>query len=251
MDYRLNFDAVWRDFDLLLSGLGLGLGLAVVSIFLGSFIGLIAALTSGLLVNRDLRGNPGGYLTQAVEVSNAFLWEGDIVSTVDGNGRKAERKHARESGTQPRYPMVVLVNANSASASEIVAGALRNNERAVIVGERTFGKGSVQNVIDLPDGSALRLTTAMYYTPSRKVIHKKGVSPDIEVTLTEEEHRNLAMAESGINGTGDPVKVEDRQLKRAVEVLQSYVSFDEARRGRVDPVKTARKKAEKKEGMVE
>jgi len=202
----------------------------------------------------DLRNNPGGLLKSAVNICSLFLKPGALVVSTEGRrpSQKEEFAVPRRGWRVPKdVPLAILVNGGSASAAEIMAGCLRDHRRAVLVGERTFGKGSVQNVIDLPDGSALRLTTAMYYTPSRKVIHKKGVSPDIEVTLTEEEHRNLAMAESGINGTGDPVKVEDRQLKRAVEVLQSYVSFDEARRGRVDPVKTARKKAEKKEGMVE
>jgi len=199
----------------------------------------------------DLRNNPGGLLKSAVSNCSLYLKPGALVVSTEGRrpSQKEEFAVPRRGWRVPKdVPLAILVNGGSASAAEIMAGCLRDHRRAVLVGERTFGKGSVQNVIDLPDGSALRLTTAMYYTPSRKVIHKKGVSPDIEVTLTEEEHRQLAMAESGINGTGDPVKVEDRQLKRAVEVLQSYVSFDEARRGRVDPVKTARKKAEKKEG---
>ena len=93
----------------------------------------------------DLRGNPGGYLTQAVAVSNRFLSDGVIVSTVDGRGREGARETARSRNTEPNYPIAVLLDASSASASEIVAGALRNNERAIVIGERSFGKGSVQN----------------------------------------------------------------------------------------------------------
>lgn len=130
----------------------------------------------------DLRDNPGGYLNQAVAVSDAFLDEGEIVSTVDGNGRKQDIEEARPTKTtEPNYPVVVLVNSNSASASEIVSGALRNNERAVIVGERTFGKGSVQNLHQFFDESKLKLTISKYLTPGDRSIQAVGIPADIEL----------------------------------------------------------------------
>ena len=133
----------------------------------------------------DMRDNPGGLLSAAVLVADEFLSEGVIVST-RGRGGSLQREHlARASGTRPNWPLVVLVNGYSASAAEIVAGALRDHERAVIVGDRTFGKGSVQNVIELPDGSALKLTTALYYTPSGHSIQAQGIAPDVEVRQIE------------------------------------------------------------------
>ena len=139
----------------------------------------------------DLRGNPGGYLNQAVAVADTFLDRGQIVSTVDGNGRKQDVEEARPSkSTEPDYPIVVLVNSNSASASEIVGGALRNNERAVIVGERTFGKGSVQNLHQFFDDSKLKLTISKYLTPGDKSIQAVGIPADVElvpVVVEEQE----------------------------------------------------------------
>jgi carboxyl-terminal processing protease len=134
---------------------------------------------SGLVL--DLRGNPGGYLTQAEAVSNTFLESGAIVSTVDRNGRKSDSTEAVKMNTEPRYPIAVLVNASSASASEIVAGALRNNERAIIVGERTFGKGSVQNLNRYFDDSKLKLTISKYLTPGDRSIQSVGIPADIEL----------------------------------------------------------------------
>lgn len=129
----------------------------------------------------DLRGNPGGFLNQAVKVADTFLESGDIVSTVDGSGRKTDQEKARPSSSQPRYPIVVLVDANSASASEIVAGALRFNERAAIVGTRTFGKGSVQNLHPMVDNSKLKLTISRYLTPGDRSIQGMGIPADIEL----------------------------------------------------------------------
>ncbi|MCB9765163.1 MAG: PDZ domain-containing protein [Alphaproteobacteria bacterium] len=129
----------------------------------------------------DLRGNPGGYLHQAVEVSDLFLSQGAIVSTVERGNRRVDVKNASRSGTQPPYSMVVLVNANSASASEIVAGALLNNGRAVVVGQRTFGKGSVQNLYKNPDDSQLKLTVAKYLTPNDQSIQSVGIPADIQL----------------------------------------------------------------------
>ncbi|MCA9566365.1 MAG: PDZ domain-containing protein [Myxococcales bacterium] len=135
---------------------------------------------AGLIL--DLRDNPGGYLNQAVAVSDTFLDQGEIVSTVDGAGRRQDVKHARRTArTEEPYPMVVLLNASSASASEIVAGALRNNERAVIVGERSFGKGSVQDLHQLYDTSKLKLTISQYLTPGDKSIQTVGIPADVEL----------------------------------------------------------------------
>ncbi len=127
----------------------------------------------------DLRGNPGGYLNQAYEVSNRFLSDGVIVSTVEGGNRRRDEQRATRPGTEPDYPIAVLVNGNSASASEIVAGALRNQERAIIIGERTFGKGSVQHLYGNPDDSSLKLTVAKYLTPGDHSIQSVGIPPDI------------------------------------------------------------------------
>jgi carboxyl-terminal processing protease len=134
---------------------------------------------SGLLL--DLRDNPGGLLSAAVLVADEFLEQGVIVSTRTRGGHLLREQSAGAAGTRPNWPLVVLLNGYSASAAEIVAGALHDHKRAVLVGTRTFGKGSVQNVIDLPDGSALKLTTALYYTPSGRSIQAEGIEPDVVV----------------------------------------------------------------------
>jgi len=153
----------------------------------------------------DLRNNPGGLLDSAVSVSEKFLKKGKLI--VYTRGRIEQQTADFKSGAFRPYtsfPMVILVNKGSASASEIVAGALADNRRAVIVGGRTFGKGSVQTVIPMKDGSALRLTTSLYYTPSGKVIHKKGIAPDLEVEITE----------------SDIEEKRDSQLQAAIELLK-------------------------------
>lgn len=134
----------------------------------------------------DLRGNPGGLLDEAVLVSDEFLAEGTIVSTRGRDGVVLSEATAHAAGTRPDWPMVVLVDYFSASAAEIVAGALRDHRRALVVGTRTWGKGSVQNVIDLPDGSALKLTVARYYTPSGDSIQAVGIEPDVVVEQLDE-----------------------------------------------------------------
>ncbi len=127
----------------------------------------------------DLRGNPGGYLTQAVRVADLFLSQGDIVSTVDGAGRETEPPEVATQPAEPDYPIAVLVDGSSASASEILAGALRYNERAVVIGERTFGKGSVQNLQTFFDDSKLKLTISRYLTPGDRSIQGVGIPADI------------------------------------------------------------------------
>ena len=130
----------------------------------------------------DLRNNPGGLLDQAISVSDAFLEKGEIVSTRGRNSDETQRFNARPGDLTNGKPLIVLINGGSASASEIVAGALQDHKRATLVGTRSFGKGSVQTIIPLGAGNgALRLTTARYYTPSGRSIQAKGIEPDIEV----------------------------------------------------------------------
>jgi carboxyl-terminal processing protease len=129
----------------------------------------------------DLRNNPGGLLNQAVSIADIFLDEGTIVYT---KGRRKEQNNvyaAHDNGEEKPYPLVILVNEGSASASEIVAGAIQANRRGIIVGTRTFGKGSVQTIIPLPDGAGLRMTTARYYTPDNRSIQALGIIPDVEI----------------------------------------------------------------------
>jgi len=129
----------------------------------------------------DLRDNPGGLLDQAVRVVDLFIDSGVIVSTVGRDPNKIEREFAKKRGTYSGFPIVILVNGGSASASEIVAGALQDHERALVLGTTTFGKGSVQTLVTLPDGSGLKLTVARYYTPKDRSIQAKGITPDILV----------------------------------------------------------------------
>ena len=143
----------------------------------------------------DLRNNPGGLLDQAVKISDRFIDTGVIVSI---DGRKEEQKqkfYAHAPGTLSRYPLVVLVNGGSASASEIVAGAIQDHHRGIILGTQTFGKGSVQTIFPLKDGAGLRLTTARYYTPSGRSIQAKGITPDVTVKFVrpEEEKEGAAL----------------------------------------------------------
>ncbi len=133
----------------------------------------------GLII--DLRRNPGGLLDQAVKVSDLFIPDGKIVSTIGREKEKEEIIYASKHAAFTGFPLIVLMNEYSASASEIVAGALQDNKRAIIMGEKSFGKGSVQSVVKLGDGSGLKLTVARYYTPSGKSIQAEGITPDIEV----------------------------------------------------------------------
>ncbi len=175
----------------------------------------------------DLRFNPGGLLASAVEVAGEFLPGGALVAYTEGRSPSAERRYlAPGKGRKPRdYPVAVLVNNSSASGAEIVAGALKDSGRALLVGETTFGKGSVQSVISLPDGSAVRLTTANYYTPGKQPIHEKGVSPHLRATMSaEEEARLLALRRREDLPAGSPERalppVQDLPLERAVDALR-------------------------------
>ena len=138
----------------------------------------------------DLRNNPGGLLSSAIQITDMFLDKGTIVS-IEGRVRGQDQVYkAHERTIAPDIPIIVLVNGGSASGSEIVAGAIKDNNRGILVGTKTFGKGSVQTVRELPDGSGIRITTALYYTPSGESIHKIGIEPDEvvkEIEITEEE----------------------------------------------------------------
>jgi len=139
----------------------------------------------GLLL--DLRDNGGGLLREAVLVSDEFLSSGVILITRGRGGELIQEFSARRNGTRPKWPMVILINEQTASAAEIVAGALSDQKRAVLVGTRTFGKGSVQNIFELPDGSALKLTIARYYTPSGRSIQAEGILPNIAAQQPKED----------------------------------------------------------------
>jgi len=183
----------------------------------------------------DLRNNPGGLLEQAVRVSDRFLREGIIVTT-EGRGRvNREEERAREKDTEPAYPVVVVVNRGSASASEIVAGALQDHGRAVILGTQTFGKGSVQTLIDLSDGSGLKLTQARYFTPQHRSIQDQGVTPDVVVAETPPPRREPARPapDEGLASMPPPSLAEDYQLKAAVDVLRAAKKPPEGSRAAV------------------
>jgi carboxyl-terminal processing protease len=178
----------------------------------------------------DLRNNPGGLLESARKVASKFVPAGELIVSTEGRDVAQKLVYRSDRGKKRTYPVVLLVNNGSASASEIVAGALQDLKRAVLVGETTFGKGSVQSILPLPDGSAVRLTTAKYYTPSHKVIHEHGVTPDILVPVTEEEERKLMEQRSRANlppeeGEKPPEKVADAQLDRAVDVIKGVKLF--------------------------
>lgn len=207
----------------------------------------------------DLRNNPGGLLDQAIKISDRFIDSGLICSV---EGRKEEQKmkfYAHPDGNLARYPLVVLVNGGSASGAEIVAGAIQDHGRGILVGTHTFGKGSVQTIIPLKDGSGLRLTTARYYTPSGRSIQAKGIVPDIIVKLTKPEEekevvvpklpsekdleRHLIDTEKGVpkekekpkkeevKEEGKEKKPPDNQLDRALELLKSWDIFKNIAKG--------------------
>ena len=179
----------------------------------------------------DLRYNPGGLLNSAVDVAGLFLPPKTLVASTEGRVPSQNRTYqTADSGRRrPRYPMAVLTNTGSASGSEIVAGALKDLRRAITVGETTFGKGSVQSVIQLQDGSAMRLTTAKYYTPSKQVIHEHGVTPTIRATLTPDQERMLMIQrrEDAITESErrDLANFRDTQLERAVDALKGVMIY--------------------------
>ncbi len=209
----------------------------------------------------DLRSNPGGLLTAAVDVAQKFLKRGSLIVFTRGRDNRMERSYrARARAIFPAVPMAVLINGYSASASEIVAGALQDNRRAVLVGEKSFGKGSVQSVLPQEGGTAIRLTTAKYYTPSERVIHEVGIEPDVVVPMSIENWRNILLSrnrteetnglhsatapadegwvdgddgEMPVPGTPPPAEeevdldqVSDPQLDRACDMLRGILVFE-------------------------
>jgi carboxyl-terminal processing protease len=187
----------------------------------------------------DMRNNPGGLLDQAISVSDAFLQKGEVVSTRGRNAEETQRFNARPGDLTDTKPIIVLINGGSASASEIVAGALQDHRRATVIGTRSFGKGSVQTIIPLGSGNgALRLTTARYFTPSGRSIQAKGINPDIEVlqdvpeelkartdTRGEASLRGHLRGEAGKEQTGSqsyipPEEKDDKALNMALELLR-------------------------------
>jgi carboxyl-terminal processing protease len=197
----------------------------------------------GIIV--DLRNDPGGLLDQAIAVSDAFLNEGEVVSTRGRRADETQRFNAHSGDLAKGKPVIVLINGGSASASEIVAGALQDQRRATILGTRSFGKGSVQTIIPLGKDGALRLTTARYYTPSGRSIQAKGIEPDIEVVqdlppdlakqfadvkpqgeanlkghLVNDDEKNGKQAQSGSLAYVPPKAEDDKQLQYALNLLR-------------------------------
>jgi carboxyl-terminal processing protease len=226
---------------------------------------LISALES-LETNRklrglilDLRNNPGGLLSQAIKVSDIFLDEGVIVSTKGRDTLQDIEATAHKNKKSIHYPIIILVNSGSASAAEIVAGALQDNKRALILGTRTFGKGSVQTILPLSDGSGLRLTTARYYTPLGKSIQSSGITPDIELSFItpggkEDEEKPRFLREEDLEGhmpmeNGDnkeeaekakkaaedqrarEMLENDNQIRHALQLLQTWTIFSHIKTG--------------------
>jgi len=207
----------------------------------------------------DLRNNPGGLLAQAIDVSELFLDSGVIVSTKGRESAHDIQATAHKDAKQRNYPIIVLVNGGSASAAEIVAGALQDNKKALILGTRTFGKGSVQSILPLSDGSGLRLTTARYYTPSGKSIQTCGITPDIEIPfiaanekdekpspqfIREENLRGHIPLESddsqktpageSAQKKDDRIKTlleKDNQVRQAAQLLKSWGVFSKIKTG--------------------
>ena len=199
----------------------------------------------------DLRNNPGGLLDEAIGVSDAFLHQGEIVSTRGREQDDAQRFNAREGDVTKGVPVIVLINGGSASASEIVAGALQDHRRAIILGTKSFGKGSVQTIIPLSGHGAMRLTTARYYTPSGRSIQAKGIEPDIEVlpsrieTIEAGRQRRESDLRGALDNPGDGGAAPDNdgadpqeqaedeeppvdyQLQRALDLLRGLALFNE------------------------
>jgi carboxyl-terminal processing protease len=200
----------------------------------------------------DLRNNPGGLLDQAIAVSDAFLDKGEIVSTRGRDSEGGQRFNSRPGDLAEGLPIVVLINSGSASASEIVAGALQDHRRAIILGTDSFGKGSVQTIIPMPGHGAMRLTTSRYYTPSGRSIQAKGIEPDIEVNQAriEETESRRRSREADLRGAldnpegkekpeagesrnesngeaGENERPLDYQLTRALDLLRGLRLFSE------------------------
>jgi carboxyl-terminal processing protease len=194
----------------------------------------------------DLRNNPGGLLDQAVKVCDIFLKRDQLIVSTEGRSKKVQGEQYRATGKDeyPHVHIAILVNKWSASASEIVSGCLQDVGRAYVIGEQTFGKGSVQSIMPLDDGSALRLTTAKYYTPSHKVIHEHGITPDSVVTMSQEEEEALYLKRlvGGFESLDDEQKekiqaVRDVQLERAQDYLKGILTYGDRVSQREQPEK--------------
>jgi carboxyl-terminal processing protease len=190
----------------------------------------------------DLRFNPGGSLSEAIKVSSFFLKDGVVVSVKDKAGN--EQVYNREGKYLGDFPLVVLINGGSASASEIVAGAIKDRERGVLVGEKSYGKGSVQNLIPLPSGAGIKITMALYYTPSGISIHHIGITPDtvvpetdgflffdgfitnVDETIKKDQQKDLIEKSTLTNEEKDKLKnKEDTQLKTAEGILKGIILY--------------------------
>jgi carboxyl-terminal processing protease len=186
----------------------------------------------------DLRNNPGGLLDAAIDVCNQFFEKGELIVYTQGR-TPGSRENFKADGSHLRraYPIAILVNGGTASAAEIVSGAMKDTKRAVIVGEKTFGKGSVQSVLELQNGEGMRLTTARYYTPSGITIHEKGIMPHIEIEVSADDEAKLRLQQSRVDLTAPAEfagrfgfqRIEDQQLNAAEEVLQGVLAAREVK----------------------
>ncbi len=175
----------------------------------------------------DLRNNPGGVLDSAVDACAFFLPPKSLVVYTEGGHEERENFRTNGGYKAPRsLRLVILINQGSASAAEIMSACLQDWGRAVLLGDRSFGKASVQSLLELGDGGALKLTTAHYYTPSRRIIHEHGVEPDVVLALTEKEQESLAAPDEETGELPKPSPAKDRQLKAAVELLRNHAEFD-------------------------
>ncbi|MEY4940362.1 MAG: hypothetical protein RIQ93_2097 [Verrucomicrobiota bacterium] len=194
--------------------------------FVQALTGLVRAGITSLVL--DVRNNPGGLLDASVEVAEPFFRKGELIVYTQGRNPGDREEYRAEDAREPlNMPVAILINAGSASAAEVLTGALKDTGRAVVVGERSFGKGSVQSVFKLEHGEGMRLTTARYYTPGGVSIHEKGITPHVEVVMTPEEDAMLARQRSR-SDIKDPREfkarfglepVVDRQLNAALDVL--------------------------------
>lgn len=203
----------------------------------------------------DLRNNPGGLLNAAVEISEFFVDKKQLIVYTKGRRSDQNRNFYSQKGpVDNETPMVVLINKGSASGSEILAGCIKDVSRGLIMGEQSFGKASVQSIIDLEDNSALRLTTAKYYTPSGVSIHDKGITPDIEVKLTKEQRKKILKQQEIIynlpeeeKNKREKEKIIDPQIQRAHDVLIARKIFSGTAKKAVGNAKKAEKEEQKKE----
>ncbi len=199
--------------------------------FKAALAGLEKQGMRGLVI--DLRNNPGGLLDAAIDVCNEFFNDRELIVYTQGRTPESRENFLADNGHPPRnYPIAILVNGGTASAAEIVSGAMKDTRRAVIVGEKTFGKGSVQSIIEMQNGEGVRLTTARYYTPSGVTIHEKGIQPHVEIEISADDEAKLRLQQSRPDLTA-PVEfnerfgfqqIEDVQLNAAEEVLTGVLA---------------------------